>query len=107
MWLQPVKRKTRRHQNQDVESRESQSSYSHGALSSSSPRRVDSRANSKRQRPELRSPHLHLEIDDKSGNQAKRNLRDDKPRPVDSLIQNRADDRQAPNAACPSTKTAQ
>src|SRR5258705_3825895 len=48
--------------------------------------------NSEWKRSKLRRPHLDMKVDDKSCDETEGNLRDDKPPPVDPLIQNRADD---------------
>ena len=49
-------------------------------------------ANGKRQRAELRRAHLYLQVDDEAADQAEGDLRDDEPEPVDALIQDGADD---------------
>ena len=54
----------------------------------------DTGANGEWQCPKLRRPHLDMKIDDESRNQSEGDLRDDKPAPVDALIQDRADDPQ-------------
>jgi len=52
---------------------------------------VQARANGKRKRLELRRAYFELQIDHKTADQPKGNLRDNKPKPVDARIQNWAD----------------
>ena len=53
---------------------------------------VEAGANGEGQRPELRSAHLDLQIDDKAADQAEGDLRDDEPVPVDARVEDGTDD---------------
>ncbi len=46
------------------------------------------------QSSKLRCAHLHMPIDDKTADQAERNLRDDEPEPVDAIVEDRANNAQ-------------